>query len=323
MMEDVKKMEEVKEEVKLIHTYTGELSNKNAIPNAKKLYAYLKDTYKKKCLTAQHESFWINGTEYEMDLIKQFTGKLPAIRGLDFISNQFEGTTARSKEWWNKGGIVTICWHTGPDFASAFTECLEENLDWENAMTPGTEAYTKLIMGMDRAVPYLRELHEAGVPVLWRPFHEFDGRWFWWGKGGSENFKKLWRMMYDRYTDFWGLNNLIWVLGYSYSAEEKARWYPGDDYVDLLGADNYESGPDVDEELYERCVEVAPAGMPIVYHECGDIPCEEDMRRVPWLFFMPWYDWVLKGNTPEHFYEIYNSDYFVTLDELPNLRSAT
>jgi mannan endo-1,4-beta-mannosidase len=119
---------------------------------------------------------------------------------------------------------------------------------------------------------------------------------------------------------------LIWVLGYSCGSEDKGAWYPGDNYVDLLGADNYESGPDPDKDLYNRCVEVAPEGMPIVYHECGDIPCEEDMKRVPWLLFMPWHTgWVTGencGNTPEHFSEIYNSDYFITLDELPDLRNA-
>ena len=54
------------------------------------------------------------------------------------------------------------------------------------------------------------------VPVLWRPLHEFDGAWFWWGKGGAEAFKKLWRLMYDRFTGLHKLDNLIWVLGYSH-----------------------------------------------------------------------------------------------------------
>lgn len=310
---------EVEEAEKIIHTYSGELSNENAIENARIVYDYLKEEYGKVCLTGQMESTWMGSPDYELDYIEEATGKLPAIRGLDFMHNDFSGVAKRAQEWWELGGIPTICWHTGSDFASGYNESKAHNLNWEEAFVPGTETYKQLLEDMDRAVPYLQQLEDAGVPVLWRPFHELDGGWFWWSKGGSENFVKLWQLMYSRYTDFWGLDNLIWVLGYSGNGGNMAAWYPGDAYVDLIGADSYNPGANVN--LFEECNRLAPDGMPVVFHECGTIPTEEQMKEgAPWSFFMVWHtDFITdeKHNSKVSLNEIYNSEYFITLDELP------
>ena len=102
-----------------------------------------------------------------------------------------------------------------------------------------------------------------------------------------------------------------------------AEWYPGDAYVDLLGADSYAEGAEAG--LYEESVEVAPEGMPIVFHECGRIPTEEELKEAEaaWLFFMVWHtSWLTEEeNQPlDALYQIYNSDYFITLDELPDFK---
>ncbi len=314
--------EEIAETEQIVHTYTGALSNENATENAQIVYDYLKEIYGTACLTGQMESTWMGSPDYEMNYIEDNTGYLPAIRGLDFMHNDFEGVTQRAKDWWERGGIVTICWHTGADFASGYNESLADNINWEEAFVPGSETYNALLAGMDRAVPYLQELEDAGVPVLWRPFHELDGGWFWWSKGGSDNFVKLWQLMYSRYTDYWGLDNLIWVYGYSSSGGDMASWYPGDGYVDIVGADSYDNGPN--EHLYEECETVAPEGMPLAFHECGVIPTEEEMNSsgANWLFFMTWHtDWLTNtgdGNTIELLNEVYGGEYFITLDELPD-----
>ena len=304
----------------IIHTYDGDLSNENAIPEARAVYAYLQETWGNACLTGQMESTWMGSPDYEMSFIEKHTGELPAIRGLDFMHNDFRGVVNRSIQWWEKGGIPHICWHTGSNFASGYNESKAHNLDWDKALTPGTSEYASLLKAMDRAVPYLQQLEDAGVPVLWRPFHELDGGWFWWSKGGSESFVKLWQLMYSRYTDYWGLDNLIWLLGYSGNGGNMATWYPGDDYVDLIGADSYTAG--ANGRLYEEVVTIAPEGMPIVFHECGTIPTEKQMTEAnaPWLMFMVWHTDHLtngKSNTPKSLQSIYQSDYFITLDELP------
>lgn len=321
--ENATEMEELlvrlEEENAIVHTYDGHLSNPNAIDASIELYDYLKSIWGEKCLTGQMESTWMGSPDYEMNYILETTGRLPAIRGLDFMHNDFAGVTERAEQWWEKGGIVTICWHTGADFASGYNESKDDNINWDEAFTEGSDTYNSLIAGMDRAVPYLQELEDAGVPVLWRPFHELDGGWFWWSKGGSENFVKLWRMMYDHYTYDCGLDNLIWVYGYSGNGVEMSAWYPGDEYVDLVGADSYTPGANGD--LYNKVVEIAADGMPIVFHECGNIPTEDQLKAAGtnWLYFMTWHtDYITdeNNNDKDTLNEIYNSDYFITLDEL-------
>jgi len=306
---------------KLNHTYNGSLSNENATDATKAVYEYLKATYGNACITGQMESTWMGSVDYEMNYIYKRTGKYPAIRGLDFMNNDFSGVVSRSKSWWNKGGIVTICWHTGADFSSSYNESKADNINWDEAFVEGSATYKKLIAGMDRAVPYLQELDSAGVPVLWRPFHEFDGKWFWWGKGGPENFKKLWQLMYDRYTNYWGLNNLIWVLGYSNSGMELDNWYPGDEYVDIIGGDSYDNGANND--LYLKVQKTAADEMPVTFHECGQIPTESELKEenTGWLYFMTWHtEYLTDTNTADRLNEVYNSDYFITLDELPSFK---
>lgn len=307
------------------HTYDGSLSNPNATENTKKVYKYICDTYGKNILTGQQESTWMGSPDYEMNYLLKNTGKLPAIRGLDFMNNDFDGCVTRAKEWWDKGGLVTICWHTGTDFSSNYDRSLADELDWDKALTEGTDEYNALISGMDRAVvPYLQQLEDADVPVLWRPFHEFDGAWFWWGKGGPENFKKLWRLMYDRYTNVYGLDNLIWVLGYSKNQLEMENWYPGDEFVDVIGGDSYDPGTNHD--LYESVKKIAADGMPITLHECGTIPSDKEMQAdgTKWVWFMTWHTDVLTNsdsNTPERLKALYNTDYYITLDELPDWKN--
>jgi hypothetical protein len=157
---------------------------------------------------------------------------------------------------------------------------------------------------------------------LWRPFPEFDGGRFWWGKGGAEAFKKLWILMYDRYTNTYKLNNLIWVLGYS--SEVKAGWYPGDAYVDIAGADAYTAG--TQSSLFNKVKNIVGGDIPICYHECGPIPNPDEMFAdgTNWVWFLTWHTTYLKDqNTVAALRKIYTHVHVYTLGELPNLKSGT
>lgn len=297
------------------------LSNPNATTEARVLYNYIREVNGNNIIAGQQESTWLDSPEHEMDYILETTGKLPAIRGLDYINEDFDGVTSRAVEWWERGGIVSICWHWGTPPDGVGYESSKGEIDLTEALTEGTDLYNGMIKQMDRVAEELLKLQEAGVPVLWRPFHEFDGAWFWWGKGGSENFIKLWRLMYDRYTNHFGLNNLIWVLGYSHDAKE--GWYPGREYIDIAGADNYEAGTQHGiYTLVKRYVD--DPEVPIAYHECGPIPKPADLikRDVRWVWFLTWHTTHVKEqNKPEELNEIYNDSYVITLDELPDFKS--
>lgn len=299
------------------------LSNENANETTKNVYSFICQTYKNKIISGQQESTWVDGPDYEMNYISKATGKLPAMRGLDFMNDDFDGVVERSIEWWNKGGLVTICWHCGPDFTGNYDNCKEDEIaDWDKVLTKGTEENKAFFNNMDHAGKALAKLQKAGVTVLWRPFHEFDGAWFWWGKGGAENFKKLWIMMYDHFTNDLGLNNLIWVLGFSHNGEKIKKWYPGDEYCDIAGADSYDVKENGAEKRLFRAVNRVTGGRkPLIFHECGLIPSEQQLKQTPWASFMAWHtEWLIDTNTKEHLNEIYNSDYVITLDELPSFR---
>ncbi len=295
------------------------LSNPNATAEAVELYEYICEMQGEKIISGQQESTWVGGEQYEFNYIYENTGKLPAIRGLDYMNDDFEGVNRRAIEWHEKGGIVTICWHCGSDFSGSWDECMNTDIaDWDKALTEGTPEYEKLVSGMDKGAEALLELKNKNIPVLWRPFHEFDGQWFWWGKGGADNFKKLWRLMYERYTEYWELDNLIWVLGFSERGEDYGKWYPGDTYVDIAGADSYIDG--ANENLYKKVKRIVGKDKPICFHECGKVPTVEELNsaRAEWVWFMAWHtEYMIDRNEVENLQAIYNDEYVITLDELP------
>ncbi len=290
------------------------LSNPDASRTAAGVYEYLLENYGRVMLSCQQESTWMGSPDYEMDYIKETTGRLPAMRGLDFISGDFEGVVKRAGEWWQRGGLVTICWHTGVE-GKGYQESQEDMPDFDRLLTPGTHEHDVMVANWDLAAGALGKLRDAGIPVLWRPFHEFDGKWFWWGKGGGESFVRLWRMMYDRYTNEFGLNNLIWVLGYSGEVEE--GWYVGDDYCDIIGSDTYDNT--TNRKGWKKLEAFNTAGKPMAFHECGNVPPMENFVNdgCLWSWFMIWHTDYIKNNDVENLKAVYNSDLVITLDQLP------
>lgn len=292
------------------------LKNPKATKEARLLFNYIRSVYGNHILSGQQESTWVTTADDELNYIKDATGKHPAIRGLDYINDDFDGVTERAIQWWKKGGIVSICWHWGIPPEGLGYESSKETIDMEEALKEGTALHQGMLAQMDRVAEELRKLQDAGVPVLWRPLHEFDGAWFWWGKGGPEKFIQLWQLMYDRYTKVHGLNNLIWVLGYS--GEMKDGWYPGDEYVDIAGADTYSEGTQI--EMYNKMLEIAGTEMPIAYHENGPLPNPDDMINdgARWVWFLTWHTIHIKEqNTAAYLNQVYNHEYVITLDELP------
>lgn len=292
------------------------LSNRNADETTKAVYAYLASLQGNQVLSAQQESTWMGSDDYEMQYIYDCSGKYPAMRGLDYMNDDFDGVNKRAVAWWKKGGLVTICWHTGAGFSGAWEDAMKDEVsDWDAMFTDGTAENKAMLDGMDKAAKALSELQKAGVTVIWRPFHELDGRWFWWGKGGSKNFIRLWQTMYDRYTNDWHLNNLIWVLGYSHNGKGYQKWYPGDNYCDIIGADSYDGG--AQPKLYKKVSRVNKANKPMCFHECGANPTADELKETPWLWFMTWHtEYLTDNNDKIAIQELYNSDYVITLDEI-------
>lgn len=297
---------------------TRTLIDPHALPCVRQLFDRLQSVYGQRILIAQQE-FPVPGRyEQEMEHILRETGQLPAIRGMDFMHDDYAGTIARARDWHARGGLVSICWHTGLE-GLGYQECLAESPDFDALFTPGTAENTLLLRRWDDAAAALATLQAEGIPVLWRPFHEFNGAWFWWGKGGAEVFVRLWRWMVDYFTKEKQLHNLIWVLGFS--GEIQGDWYPGDAYCDIVGSDTYTLHTTHAEAF--RLLRALCPGKLLTFHECGAMPEVDAFFEdgAPWLWMMPWHgEWCLEHNPPERLRQVYGHEKTLTLKDTKGWR---
>lgn len=292
----------------------------NAIPQVRNLLAFLYQEYGQHMLSGQMESTWMRGgADYELDYVESLTGVLPAIRGLDFI--EYDGVAQRAIEWWERGGISNIRWHWGAPTHGEGYDASQEAVDIDRVLTPGTPEYASMLASLDRTADELSLIRDAGVPVLWTPFHELNGNWFWWGKEGPDQFIRLWRFMFDYLTQERGLTNLVWVLGYT--GQPNGAWYPGKQYVDIAGADSYARTEEPQLRMFDAVRAIVGNQMPVAYHENGIIPdpALAKAQGATWSWFMTWHtDWLTDENTAQHVQDVYANDFVLTLDELPSLR---
>lgn len=289
-----------------------------------------------KILTGQHN--YLSRLSVAPDSIFSLTGKHPAIWGGDFGFSGVPGDTddiafrpmliEEIKEQDQKGALITITYHQANPLMGepcTFEEGVQSELSeeqWDELLEPGSELFGEWKQQMDLIASYLLQLKEAGIPILFRPYHEMNGGWFWWGgHPGEDRFIALWKQLYHLYTEEYQLDNLIWVWSPDDPNHGLEGYYPGDEYVDIVGCDVYHFGkekPYYIKENYEQILSVAP-GKPLCIGECSEIPSEGILKEQPlWTWFMAWDVLVFQLNTSEQLIEIYNSERFITRDELPD-----
>lgn len=312
------------------HQVNKVLINPNATTATKALMSFLVDNFGKAIISGQQ-------SVTDLPYIQANTGKLPAILGLDFMdyspSRVERGTTSNATDqgidWWaNRHGLVTFCWHWNapkglldtPDqrwWSGFYTSAT--TFDVAYAMNnPQSEDYALLLRDIDAIALQLKRLQTAGVPILWRPLHEAEGGWFWWGAKGPEACKALWRLLYDRLTHVHGLNNLIWVWN-----SVNPDWYPGDDYVDVVSADSYPGSYNYTPQsgMFNLLVQLGSNRKLIAMTENGPIPDPELLKiyDAPWSWFCSWNQSTSIDNTVAHIQEVFNHPFVLTLDELPRI----
>ncbi len=325
------------------------LCNPNANETTRKVFAYLCDNYGKKMITGQYTNYDdAIGDFREVKLIRDVTGKEPAIYGTDFVeystARQYLGevpldhTTERAIKWWQEGGLVTYCWHWSvPNDINDWSKGCQfytdqTSFDICRALDESTPEHDVLIKDIDLIAAELRKLEEADVPVLWRPLHEAAGTWFWWGAKGVGPYLQLYRLMYDRLTNFHHLNNLIWV----WNGQHK-DWYPGDDVVDIIGMDLYPAKHNYDSQVSDfiTAQRYTTANKIIAYSENGVLPDMDNMMKdqAMWSWNGTWCgifvceerdgEWVYSERFTEAdmLRKLYHHPNVITRDQLPNFRS--
>jgi len=255
----------------------------------------------------------------------------PELEFLDITLEQArDKMITEAKKKYSEGHIITLMWHgcypTEGDCCNGSSIWAMENRptpeEWDSLVTDGTPLNNAWKANADKIATYLKQLQEAGIPVLWRPYHEMNGVWFWWcNHKGDQGFKRLWIMMYDYFTKYHKLNNLIWVWNTNAprdipgdEAWDYELFYPGDEYVDILAADVYRK--DYKQSHHDDLVALGK-GKPVALGEVGEIPTAEILEKQPlWSWYMPW-GWILfMANKPEDIKALINSDRVLTLDEV-------
>ena len=197
----------------------------------------------------------------------------------------------------------------------------DTEFDATNATVEGTWENKVFTEDLKNAAAYLKLLRDADIPVLWRPFHEAAGGWFWWGKDAA-SFKSLWIAMFN-YFKTEGLDNLIWVWT---TEGDDADWYPGDQYVDIVGRDIYNK--ETADCVSEYTSIAGNYGNKIVsLSECGTVGLisEQWASGARWSWFMPWYDGTNEDGSPVvHADEAWwkdamSQEFVVSREDLPSM----
>ena len=319
------------------------LNNPSPSPEAQALMDWMCGIYGRKIISGQYLDEYQYGKELEA--VASVTGGLyPALVGMDLLNyspsavslGSWPTSVDQAIGYWKKGYVVTFCWHwiaperyldtTGNAWWSGYrTESTTFRLD-KVLSGEDPEGLADLERDLDAIAKQLTRLRDAGVPVLWRPLHEASGGWFWWGVSGPEAYIQLYRMMYEKFTGEYGLNNLIWV----WNGQDKA-WYPGDDVVDIIGEDVYpgKNVHEAQEKAFRRCLDYTDARKLIMLSECGCVPspvrCEKD--GVMWSAWAVWcYEFVLENGkyseqytSAERMQLFYGQENVVTLKDVPAL----
>ncbi|MGE0222992.1 MAG: glycosyl hydrolase [Acetobacteraceae bacterium] len=172
---------------------------------------------------------------------------------------------------WQSGGLVTLSLSMpNPTTGGGIQDT--SYVDAQGLLTPGTPTNAALNQMLTQVGEGLRQLQDAGVPVLFRPYHENNGDWFWWGAGNlsASQFQDLWRYTHDYLTDTMGLHNLAWVYsintGTALGGRSLTDTYPGGQYVDITGQDLYSNDASAARSTYESLKQL---GKPTAMTEFG------------------------------------------------------
>ena len=166
-------------------------------------------------------------------------------------------------------------------------------------------------------------MQAAGGAVIWRPFHEAGGTWFWWSKEGGSQYNRLWRFTFDYYTRVKGLHHLVWM--HPFNGQPSSAFYPGKAYVDVGGADTYAGDHNPLLPMFNTTRNIVGSTIPIALHENGPIPDPNQLQSsgARWVLFNTWHTtWLTNTsvNSTTFLRDVYNHSYVITRDELPNLR---
>jgi len=293
-----------------------EPANPKANAKARAILNYLQSLsarQDKRLVSGQFVGFGRGTTLRQLEQIHDQTGQWPALMGTDYADLPNGSITSQAPnqaaiQYWKAGGLVTISTHLYNPANPKGGGLRDKGVDLGTLLAPETDTHARWMQELDLLAAALQELKEAGMVVLWRPFHEMNGGWFWWGAKDPQTFIKVWRHMFDYFSKTKGLDNLLWVYSPNHG-DKTAAYYAGDRYVDLVGLDAYTDF--VDTGHIKGYADVAKIEKPFGFTEYGphgsqNPPGDYDYLRFLGgvkkdfsraVFFMSWeWKWSLARN---------------------------
>jgi mannan endo-1,4-beta-mannosidase len=303
--------------------------NPHASPEARALLALINSISGQATISGQHN--FPNDASRWTDLAYDLTSRYPGLFGQDFgfsAADDKDSVLSRPamieevERQWRNGSVIALTWHAvrpTEDEPVTFRDSVQGKLtdyEWRELLTPGSPLYLRWCAQVDVIAGYLRVLRDAHVPVLFRPYHEINGNWFWWGgRPGKDGSAALYRQIYDRMVNVHHLDNLVWVWNVnspSGNAGAVGDYYPGAGFADVVTMDIY---GEFKQEYYQSMVDLA-AGKPIALAEVGGLPSPEVLEKQPgWAYFMAWSGMLGSSNTLEQVNAVYHSARVVNRDD--------
>ena len=303
--------------------------NPHATPEARALLAYLYSISGKGTITGQHN--YPNTGSRWTDMAFDLTGKYPGLFGQDFgFSGGDDKDSVLSRpamieeveRQYRNGAVIALTWHAvrpTEDEPVTFKDSVQGHLtdyEWQELLTPGSPLHNRWCAQVDLIAGYLRQLRDAHVPVLFRPYHEMNGNWFWWGgRPGMDGSAALYRQIYDRFVNVHHLDNLVWVWNVNVpggNAGPIVDYYPGPQFADVVTMDNY---GEFKQEYYDSMAALA-GGKPIALAEVGELPSPEVLELQPrWTYFMVWSEWIQSANPLELTNAVYHGPRALNRDD--------
>jgi mannan endo-1,4-beta-mannosidase len=199
--------------------------------------------------------------------VRDVTGSFPGLYGWDFESILRKDPAGNDdripnlvKDAYSRGAVNTFSWHAHNPVTG------NSHYDTSIAVKyilPGGKYFLRYLCSLDTLAEYSKSLRDDEgnpIPIIFRPFHEFDGDWFWWGKKycTREEFIALWKLTVDYLRQCAKAGNILYTFSSDRHFDSEAEYldrYPGDDYVDIIGMDNYHDftfGDDPPEKVQQK-----------------------------------------------------------------------
>lgn len=315
------------------------LADKDATRETKELYQTLRQRLKEGIMFGHQDDLaygigWYK-TPGKSD-VKEASGKYPAIFGWELgalernspynlDSVYFSDIKGYARQVHEMGGINTFSWHAD-NIATGKNawDCKQDSV--VRSCLPGGKNHARFLSWLDIVADFFSDLNDKNgkpIPVLFRPFHEHTGNWFWWcaEQCSPDEYIQLWRMTFDYLTKSKQIHHLIWTYSSAAvpSEEKYSERYPGNEFVDILGFDSY-----MDADASERYIAELNTNLAIVTDwaerfnkiaaltETGleTIPADNYFTEILWpvvskyeiSYFLLWRNAI---NRPNHFYAPY------------------